>query len=1391
MIIMKTLTHMHTENSLNDAKASVRDMVCTAKSRGYEAVCLSDHGTLTGRDEFISICNEIGIKPIIGVEIYFKENVKDLDEPRQHIILYAKNNHGDYLISKIVTESNKKLDSKDIPIVDKEILEKYLKNQKDVIMTSACMSGVLGNILLENYKIEANIKKKRKAFDEMIYRTGIINSTKDGSLLDYCKSVHYDLTIQYEEKQREYKQHAQTVSDLKKNAKKTYKGKENIVKKLKEKEKKEGCLTEEDQKKMKNILEDIQHIQQQIQEADSLIPEEEGFRDKCLAEKRKINQHKKLYDDILKRYKELEEKINEANKLKKAPEVLYKKAVQKAVYFENLVGKGNYFLELQYHGLEQEAIIMPQLARISKEKQIPVVAANDAHIPTSSDNDVRAREILRSLKYNTFEPHTSYDEEMYIKTYHELSEALLKILPNDIVEEAISGCDNIGAMCNFVLKKEQHYPKFVSEIPGETANECLLRKIKENIPLKYPEGLTVEQKKRINREYQTMCNMNVADYHLIVQDFLEYGRLIGKIDVSSKEFQEDPFNIPKIRSMAEGKPGIGIGPGRGSAVGSAVCYILGITDVDPFKYNLLFERFLNPERVTMPDIDSDYKPDVRSWVIAYVKHLYGENAVCNILSKGTMQEKNAIRNAARIRGSEIYQMIESDYASTILFDAKKLLASNKKIKEAKDNLFEKYPRRQDFIKNMFDAKEKSSYIIQDAFSCEKKVKNAERAFKKGIKQVKEHIKSQYLVYSDRLCAALGNENLQQHGFDQFASNTEMMKIISDARLIEGTLSNYTTHAAGIIIADNHDISEYTALLWNKEKGFVSQCDKEQAEEKGLLKMDFLGLRNLGIITEAEKLIQKRHGKVIEIRDVPFEEEVFEKIYTQGLTNSVFQCESQGMRKMMMQFKPESINDLIILVAMYRPGPLQFLPDVIAVKNGKKKVSYLHEKLQPILSNTYGAIVYQEQVMEIFQKLAGYSLGGADLVRRAMSKKKTSALEKERKAFVYGEHSSNRDIVGCIANGVDEKTANILFDQMMEFSKYAFNKSHACVYAIVSYYTAWLKYHYTIEYMCAVLNDEEFEKIPFVIEDCKKLGIHLLPTDINTSMDEFCIIDDHHIQIGLQHIKNVGSNIAKEVVEERTVNGKFQSLADFVERTSAKSNAIEAMIKSGSFDNFSISRTTQLETLKIIQKNKESCQIEKLLDIPYHSDRKKDCIVMEKEYLGFFISGHPLDYYEDSSRHTAIADLDEYPNAIIMAYISNANIVKSKKTGENLAFLTVEDKTGSIEVIVFSKEYEKFQNIIEEGNVLIIKGQTKLNTYQDETKLQMIVRSMTLCQEKKNTIVVECCYNQFENVYKKLLNYESRYGNSAIWLNTDNGKFCKMKLSLDESVLKSDLHCRLL
>lgn len=903
----------------------------------------------------------------------------------------------------------------------------------------------------------------------------------------------------------------------------------------------------------------------------------------------------------------------------------YEEGKEAALRYEKIFGKGNFFLELQDHGIPEQRQVNHELIRMSRETGIELVATNDVHYTYSSDAE--AHDILlcvqtgKSLKD---ENRMRYEGGQY---YVKSEEEMRRLFP--YAPEAIENTGKIAERCNVEIEfGVTKLPKF--DVPnGYTAWEYLNKLCFEGLDMRYTDNKE-ELKKRLNYELGVIKDMGYVDYFLIVWDFIRYAR----------------------------EHGIMVGPGRGSAAGSLVSYTLGITKLDPIKYDLLFERFLNPERVSMPDIDVDFCFERRQEVIDYVVEKYGKDQVVQIVTFGTMAARGVIKDVGRVMDVPYVQC---------------------------DTIAKMIPQE-------------LNITIDKAMKANPELKKI------------------------------------------YETDETVRKLIDMSRRLEGLPRHTSMHAAGVVISQK-PVMEYVPLSRGSDGSLVTQFTMTTLEELGLLKMDFLGLRTLTVIQNAEKLVRRDKGIELDMDKIDYEDKKVYGMLGAGKTEGVFQLESTGMKNFMKELKPGNLEDIIAGLSLYRPGPMDFIPQYIKGKNNPDEIHYDCPELEPILKATYGCIVYQEQVMQIVRSLGGYTLGRSDLVRRAMSKKKASVMEKERQNFVYGNEEEG--VPGCIHRGISEKTANKIYDDMIDFAKYAFNKSHAAAYAVVSYQTAFLKYYYPVEYMAALMTSviHNPSKVAEYILSSRKMQIEILPPDINFGESEFSA-DHGAIRYGLSAIKSLGAPMIRAIVEERNENGKYQSLRDFIERMSGRElnkRAIENLIKAGALDQVAGNRRQKLmvyaEIVDAVNQEKKNAMTGQMSLFDLISDEEKEAyeiqmpkveeyskeelLSFEKEVLGVYISGHPLEEYEERWRKNITArtvdfQIDEELGtskagdgeiAVIGGIITNKT-VKYTRNNKVMAFLTIEDLVGTVEVVVFPNDYEKNVQKMEEDSKVFIRGKVQ-------------------------------------------------------------------------------------
>jgi DNA polymerase-3 subunit alpha len=1062
---MKSFTHLHvhSEYSLLDGSAKIKELIATAKACGMESLAITDHGVMFGVIDFYKAAKDAGIKPILGCEVYVAPDSRFNKEKSEsaayyHLVLLAENETGYKNLIKLVslgfTEGFYYR-----PRVDYELLSKY---HEGLIALSACGSGAVARAMM---------------------------------------NISYD------------------------------------------------------------------HAKKQ------------------------------------------------------------------ALRYDSLFGRGNFYLELQEHGLPYQAGLNQDLMRLSKETGIPLVATNDIHY--ISRDDAEAHEVLLCIQTGKTlldEDRMKYEaDQFYMKTTDEMY-ALFSY-----AHEALENTQKIADRCHIEIEFNK-YKLPIFELPEDHKDAYGYLKFlcETGLAERYGPDVALHNE-RLNFELDTIHNMGFVDYFLIVWDFIKYAR----------------------------DNGIMVGPGRGSGAGSIVAYSLRITDVDPIEYNLIFERFLNPDRITMPDFDIDFCYERRQEVIEYVNRKYGTDHVSQIITFGTMKARAATRDVGRA--------LAMPYADV------------------------------DRIAKMIPSFPGSVISIADALGMNPELKEA------------------------------------------YDTEDDTKVLLDMSMRLEGLPRHASTHAAGVVICDK-PVDEYVPL--NVNDGLVTtQFPMGTVEELGLLKMDFLGLRTLTVIRKAAEEARRSKGVEIDLDHWKYDDPKVYELITQAKTEGVFQLESSGMKSFMTELKPNNLEDVIAGISLYRPGPMDFIPKYIKGKNNPKKITYTHISLAPILEATYGCIVYQEQVMQIVRDLAGYSMARSDLVRRAMSKKIGHVMDEERKNFIYGLESDN--VPGCIKNGIPEKVAGVIFDEMVDFAKYAFNKSHAAAYAVVSYQTAWLKYYYPVEFMAAIMTSvmDFTPKIVEYIHECKKMGITLLPPDINEGFGHFSV-SGNQIRFGLSAIKNVGRAAVEAIALERERNGKYRGITDFIRRMEngeVNKRCMESLIKAGAFDSLGGRRSQYMaaylgimngmsQTRKSMIEGQlnlfemEGAEEENVVDdLPNISELLPRILLNnEREVLGVYVSGHPLSDYEPAMKpYVANTSLDFLAGdeAAEIALKDGESVryggmimeksVKYTKAGNRaMAFLTVEDLYGTVEVIVFSNLYEKYGLRLVNEQVLVIQGKVSVREEED-------------------------------------------------------------------------------
>ena len=936
----------------------------------------------------------------------------------------------------------------------------------------------------------------------------------------------------------------------------------------------------------------------------------------------------------------------------------YQRGKQEAEIYKEIFGRERFFLELQNHGMPEQKMANEALVQIGQELDLELVATNDIHYLDKSDSS--AHEVLLCIQTNKTikdEGRMSYKGDQYYLKSAEEMEIAFREFP-----KALENTTHIARRCNVEIDFEGHkLPRY--DCPeGFTAGEYLRKLTFEGLTKRYGDELSEKVMSRANFELETILSMGFCDYFLVVWDFIAFAN----------------------------RQGIAVGPGRGTSASSIVAYALNITNVDPILHNLMFERFLNPERISMPDIDIDFCVERRQEVIDYVVNKYGKDHVAQIITFGTLGAKAAIRDVGRALGMPYSEV---------------------------DAIAKKVPF---YIGITLD-----------------KAMEKEQAFR-----------------------------------EEYQTNESAKKLIDMARRLEGLPRHASTHAAGVVISDA-PLTEYLPLHTN-DGVITTQFSMGILEELGLLKMDFLGLRTLTVIKHAMDEIERRHGVRLSPEALDMEDKRVFDIISAGRTEGMFQLESRGMTQFMKELKPTSIGDLTAGISLFRPGPMDFIPKYVKSKNSGATVTYTHPSLEPILRDTYGCIVYQEQVMQIVRDLAGYSLGRADIIRRAISKMKGDMMRAEKEAFIHGIPG---EVAGCVGNGIPQATAERIWDEMADFAKYAFNKAHAVAYATVGYQTGWLKTHYTAEYMAALLTSVMGSQgnVSTYINECKRMGIDVLPPDINHSFGHFAVTGDGQISFGMNAIKNLGRPTVEALVKSREKDGKFKSLTEFLNRLSdgeVNKRSLESLVKAGAFASLGGRRSQYIDvheslisSVSASRRHNMSGQIslmdmgnvqdaveiltDNLPDIPEYPQEK--ILADEKDVLGIYVSGHPVLAYEDQMKPVVTAysrdfaqneDEDESvqeqqevvlqdgQRVVVGGIITKKNITYTRKNASAMCFLTIEDMFGYIEIIVFPNSFATLASQLNEGQAVIVEGKVSV---RDEQASSVICESMRFLEKDKQVI----------------------------------------------------------
>lgn len=972
----------------------------------------------------------------------------------------------------------------------------------------------------------------------------------------------------------------------------------------------------------------------------------------------------------------------------------YDRAKKVAITYSDIMGKNNFFLEIQDHNISDQIKVKNQLLKISRETGIELVATNDVHY--IKKDDAHMQKVLLCIQTaKTLDEKNSMElptEEFYVKTEREMLDLF------SMYDNAVENTGKIADRCNLEFEFGKiHIPKFITP-NAQNNKEFFVEKAKEGMERKYGKVIDRAIIERFNYELNIVEFMGFIDYFLIVYDYVNYAR----------------------------KNNIAVGPGRGSGAGSLLAYCLNITDIDPIKYDLLFERFLNPDRITMPDFDIDFCNERRQEVIDYVIKKYGVDHVAQIITFGTLAARAAIRDVGRVMGIryDVVDKIAKAIPSKIGTTLDSALEDSEKLKE--------------------------------------------------------------LVNSD----------------------ITIKKMYETACKIEGMPRNTSTHAAAVVITDK-PLTEYVPLAKNDDI-IVTQYPMNDIADLGLLKMDFLGLRNLTIVNYAEKIIQNR-VKNFSIKNIPVDDSKTFEMLSLGKSTGVFQFESAGMRQVLKKVKPNCLEDLIAVISLYRPGPSKFIDTFVKNRRKPESIKYISLKLEKILKVTYGVVIYQEQVMQIFREISGYSYGRADLVRRAIAKKQVDVMERERHFFIYGKKNKNGFIecIGAINNGFSKKVAEKIFDTISSFASYAFNKSHAAAYSMVSYQTAYLKCHFRLEYMAALLNSviDFGDKLIEYLNECKQMKINVLCPDINESNENFTVINQNTIRFGLLAVKRVGQGLVNSIIEERH-NNKYSSLENFITRMKQREinrHAILSLIQCGAFDEIGTTRKEMIQNYESILKrcqNKRSEAKGQLSlfesesinlynesnDIKLKNEVEEygsnELIKMEKESMGVYISAHPLDkYYSFIKKYSMdmclnVSNSEKYYNNCfvkIAGIVENVKIISTKRK-EKMAFVKLRDKTGSIECVFFPEKLKKYGDILYKDNVILVSGNLSVDVDKKKLLVNFSSDFDSFVNKAKDVLIVKLKSKDSEEINSVLKILNTNKGNCCVLFFFEGSKtYCKSKL----------------
>ena len=1242
---------LHTEMSDNGLISCIEPLKGAKNmSEKWEYCAVTDRNTLTSVYEIWEYCDKNEIPFFPGAEINTEHG---------YLTLLPLDIEGYKAISLAITEGEcVKRDCGKFQVKD-EVIERLFNAKSPyhgkILAFTGCTDGIIGSVLFRNKSIETHI-------NELEIRLAALPVPSEEKL----KKIEEDISSRESEYEAAYEQY----DNAKKTVKMPMKKRLSVLKKRLLKAGAADVDTYIDTRCFPTgytpdetdieCYRDLQKIENAKKSVNQLKSDVEQA-------KKALTTMREFYEKICEKTDDYKEINNEKEKLLaslSSSAEIKEETIRSIERLKTIFGEGNVLGEIFPCNTDRDIRELNNtILELSNKCGLPLFASINAIMEDSYD--ITRLEFTRSKnsRKTEYEPLSEYDRSRIIMSPDEVKAVLCQIVPENSASKAIKNALNLKDICNIEKDKGKYYPKYCEDSEEKLRN-LAYSKIESRFPGKT--GWTDEYAERLENELQVISDMGFCDYFLIEADILEYADKAGK--VPTEKLHEAPLTIAGITKWCEENgydTGMGEGFGRGSAAGSLVCYLIGITGLDPIKNDLLFERFLNIERISMPDIDTDFEPEVRKKVVEYVSSKYGADRVCGIMTKGTQAAKSAIKNCARIMGVRD-------------------TGSKKAYAELADRIAADIPNEPNI-------------------------------------KINDCITSLKAVYGD---------------------DKKAMEIIDTAMSVEGSFAQYGIHPAGIIISDDEPVKNHIPLMWDENAGIMkTQCDMIHAESNGLLKMDFLVLENLTIISETLREL-KKNGIKMDVYHLPMEKEVFREIYAKGNTMGVFQFESEGMRKMLKEFKPDSFDDLILLNAAYRPGPMESLPDIINAKeNGQIPDSV--EQIRDILESTYGSIIYQEQVMQIFQR-AGYSLGGADIVRRAMSKKHLDEIQAEKEAFLYGD--SSRGIIGAIASGWDENASITLFDRMTAFASYAFNKSHAAVYSYLSYVTAYLKYHYPAAFFSSFLSHADRKKYPAAVRECKRLGIKVEGPSVNHSGINFENDGDMAVRFSLSSIKGIVAE-AEKITEERK-NGKFESLQDFCLRTEISKGTLCSFAKAGALDCFGMSRNTIVEHSEDIVKKLKKRTADKYTELLYPNipDTNEEKSLMELEMLGVCVSVDPLDGYKPGLTPISSLTAEKHTKTSITGLISKFREIARKSDGKKMAFLTIEDKNGEISAICFADSYEINKNLLADGNVCTFEGYIKSEeNSENENELIFIVQSVIKATPKKTycTVIINSENNHSE------------------------------------------------